>query len=214
MSKAKVKLRTRPCVMIIRDGWGYNPRPEEDAYNSIKLAKPPVDAKLMAEYPNCLVRTYGEDVGLPEGTMGNSEVGHQNIGAGRVVYQDSVRISVAIREGEFFENPALNAAMDNVLEKNSKLHLMGLCSDIGVHSLLKHLYGLLELAKSKGVSEVYLHAFMDGRDSPPNSGAGYLKDIEAKMDKAQVAPDPVFVYFFGCAVQCLHQFDFGGTEET
>ncbi|MHC4290676.1 MAG: 2,3-bisphosphoglycerate-independent phosphoglycerate mutase [Planctomycetota bacterium] len=181
MSKAKVKLRTRPCVMIIRDGWGYNPRPEEDAYNSIKLAKPPVDAKLMAEYPNCLVRTYGEDVGLPEGTMGNSEVGHQNIGAGRVVYQDSVRISVAIREGEFFENPALNAAMDNVLEKNSKLHLMGLCSDIGVHSLLNHLYGLLELAKSKGVSEVYLHAFMDGRDSPPNSGAGYLKDIEAKM---------------------------------
>ncbi|MHC4949685.1 MAG: 2,3-bisphosphoglycerate-independent phosphoglycerate mutase [Planctomycetota bacterium] len=181
MSKAKVKLRTRPCVMIIRDGWGYNPRPEEDAYNSIKLAKPPVDAKLMAEYPNCLVRTYGEDVGLPEGTMGNSEVGHQNIGAGRVVYQSSVRISVAIREGEFFENPALNAAMDNVLEKNSKLHLMGLCSDIGVHSLLNHLYGLLELAKSKGVSEVYLHAFMDGRDSPPNSGAGYLKDIEAKM---------------------------------
>ena len=181
MSKAKVKLRTRPCVMIIRDGWGYNPRPEEDAYNSIKLAKPPVDAKLMAEYPTCLVRTYGEDVGLPEGTMGNSEVGHQNIGAGRVVYQDSVRISVAIREGEFFENPALNAAMDNVLEKNSKLHLMGLCSDIGVHSLLNHLYGLLELAKSKGVSEVYLHAFMDGRDSPPNSGAGYLKDIEAKM---------------------------------
>ncbi|MHC4237982.1 MAG: 2,3-bisphosphoglycerate-independent phosphoglycerate mutase, partial [Planctomycetota bacterium] len=96
MSENKAALRTRPCVMIIRDGWGYNPRPEEDAYNSIKLAKPPVDAKLMEEYPNCLVRTYGEDVGLPEGTMGNSEVGHQNIGAGRVVYQSSVRITKAI----------------------------------------------------------------------------------------------------------------------
>jgi len=181
MSKSKVKLRTRPCVMIIRDGWGYNPRPEEDAYNAIKCAKPPVDAELMGTYPNCLVRTYGEAVGLPEGTMGNSEVGHQNIGAGRVVYQDSVRITVAIRDGEFFENPALNAAMDNCLQKNSKLHLMGLCSDIGVHSLLGHLYGLLELAKNKGVKDVYLHAFMDGRDSPPTSGAGYLNEIEAKM---------------------------------
>jgi 2,3-bisphosphoglycerate-independent phosphoglycerate mutase len=98
MSSKKATLRTRPCVMIIRDGWGYNPRPEEDKFNAIKCAQPPVDAKLMAEYPNCLVRTYGEDVGLPAGTMGNSEVGHQNIGAGRIVYQDSVRITVAIRE--------------------------------------------------------------------------------------------------------------------
>ncbi|MHC5157686.1 MAG: 2,3-bisphosphoglycerate-independent phosphoglycerate mutase [Planctomycetota bacterium] len=186
MSKSKVKLRTRPCVMIIRDGWGYNPRPEEDGYNAIKCAKPPVDAELMAAYPNCLVRTYGEAVGLPEGTMGNSEVGHQNIGAGRVVYQDSVRITVAIRDGEFFENTELNAAMDDCLQKKSKLHLMGLCSDIGVHSLLEHLYGLLQLAKQKGVEEVYLHAFMDGRDSPPTSGAGYLKDIEAKMSEIGV----------------------------
>jgi 2,3-bisphosphoglycerate-independent phosphoglycerate mutase len=172
--------------MIIRDGWGYNPRPEEDGYNAIKCAKPPVDAELMAAYPNCLVRTYGEAVGLPEGTMGNSEVGHQNIGAGRVVYQDSVRITVAIRDGEFFENTELNAAMDDCLQKKSKLHLMGLCSDIGVHSLLEHLYGLLQLAKQKGVEEVYLHAFMDGRDSPPTSGAGYLKDIEAKMSEIGV----------------------------
>ena len=166
--------------MIIRDGWGYNPRPEEDAFNTIKLVNPPVDGKLMAEYPNCLIRTYGEDVGLPDGTMGNSEVGHQNIGAGRVVYQDSVRITLSIREGEFFENDVLNAAMDNVLEKKSKLHLMGLCSDIGVHSLLGHLYGLLEMAKRKGITDVYLHAFTDGRDSPPTSGAGYLKNIEEK----------------------------------
>jgi 2,3-bisphosphoglycerate-independent phosphoglycerate mutase len=181
MADKHVKLRKRPCVMIIRDGWGYNPRPEEDATNAIKVAQPAVDAALMAAYPNCLIRTYGEDVGLPEGTMGNSEVGHQNIGAGRVVYQDSVRITLAIREGDFFENPVFNAAITHVQTKKSKLHLMGLCSDIGVHSLLGHLYGLLELAKRKGLEAVYLHAFTDGRDSPPTSGAGYLKEIEAKM---------------------------------
>jgi len=167
--------------MIIRDGWGYNPRPEEDAYNSIIQAAPPVDAKLMAEYPNCLIRTFGEDVGLPAGTMGNSEVGHQNIGAGRIVNQSSMQITHTIRDGEFFKNKAFNAAMDHALENNSKLHLMGLCSDIGVHSLLGHLYALLELAQKKGLSEVYLHAFTDGRDSPPISGKGYLHDIEAKM---------------------------------
>ena len=181
MSEKNETLRTRPCVMIIRDGWGYNPRPEEDAYNSIIQAKPPVDAKLMANYPNCLIRTCGEDVGLPAGTMGNSEVGHQNIGAGRVVYQNSVRITHAIAEGDFFENEPLNAAMDHAIKNNSKLHLMGLCSDIGVHSLLGHLYALLKLAKKKGLSEVYLHAFMDGRDSPPTSGQRYLKEIETKM---------------------------------
>ena len=181
MSKSKTSLRTRPCVMIIRDGWGYNPRPEEDATNAIKVAKPPVDAMLMAQYPNCLVRTCGEDVGLPEGTMGNSEVGHQNIGAGRIVYQDSVRISVAIRDESFFENEQLNKAVDHALSTGGKLHLMGLCSDIGVHSLLNHLYALLELAKRKGLKKVYLHAFTDGRDSPPTSGAGYIADIEAKM---------------------------------
>jgi 2,3-bisphosphoglycerate-independent phosphoglycerate mutase len=174
-------LRKRPCVLIIRDGWGYNPNPEEDKFNTIKVAKPPVDAKLMAAYPNCLIRTYGEDVGLPEGTMGNSEVGHQNIGAGRVVYQDSVRITVSIRNGEFFQNKALNAAIDNCLKNKTKLHLMGLCSDIGVHSLLGHLYALLELAKKRGLNDVYLHAFTDGRDSPPTSGQEYLRQIEAKM---------------------------------
>lgn len=181
MSDKKTPLRKRPCVMIIRDGWGYNPNPQEDEYNAIKVAKPPVDAMLMAAYPNCLVRTYGEDVGLPQGTMGNSEVGHQNIGAGRIVYQDSVRITVAIRDGSFFDNEQLNKAVDHVLKNNSKLHVMGLCSDIGVHSLLEHLYGLLELAKRRGLKDVYLHAFTDGRDSPPTSGAGYLADIEKKM---------------------------------
>ena len=181
MTVNKVSLRKRPCVMIIRDGWGYNPRPEEDAFNAIKVAKPPVDAMLMANYPHCLVSTCGEDVGLPEGTMGNSEVGHQNIGAGRIVYQDSVRITLAIRDGSFFDNEQLNKAIDHAKTSGGKLHLMGLCSDIGVHSLLGHLYALLELAKRKGLKKVYLHAFTDGRDSPPTSGAGYIADIEKKM---------------------------------
>jgi len=180
------KLRRRPCVLIIRDGWGYNPNPDEDKFNAVKIAQPPVDTRLMADYPNCLVATYGEDVGLPEGTMGNSEVGHQNIGAGRVVYQDSVRITVAIREGDFFENKVLNNAIDNCLKNKTKLHLMGLCSDIGVHSLLGHLYALLELARKRGLNEVYLHAFTDGRDSPPTSGQEYLRQIEAKMSEIGV----------------------------
>ena len=175
------KLEHKPYVMIIRDGWGHNPRPEEDKFNAVKCADTPVDDMLMAEYPNTLIETSGEDVGLPDGTMGNSEVGHQNIGAGRIVFQDSVKITHQIRTGEFFENETLLKAVNNAKENGTKLHLMGLCSDIGVHSLLPHLYGLLELAKRNGLEEVYLHAFMDGRDSPPTSGAGYLKNIEAKM---------------------------------
>ncbi len=177
----KTQLRQRPNVMIIRDGWGYNPNPAEDKFNAIKQAKVPTDTMLMSEYPHTLLRTYGEDVGLPEGTMGNSEVGHQNIGAGRVVYQDSVRITVSIREGDFFQNEQLLKAIQNAKTNKSKLHLMGLCSDIGVHSLLGHLYAVLEMAKRNGLEKVYLHAFMDGRDSPPTSGAGYLSDIEKKM---------------------------------
>jgi 2,3-bisphosphoglycerate-independent phosphoglycerate mutase len=167
--------------MIIRDGWGFNPNPAEDKFNAVKQSKVPVDTMLMKDYPNCLIRTYGEDVGLPEGTMGNSEVGHQNIGAGRIVYQDSVRITVAIREGEFFKNSVLLSAITNAKTNGRKLHLMGLCSDIGVHSLLGHLYALLEMAKRNGLKDVFLHAFTDGRDSPPTSGAGYLADIEKKM---------------------------------
>ena len=180
---AKVELKKRPFMMIIRDGWGYNPNANDDQFNAIKLAKTPCDDMLMSEYPNSLVHTYGEDVGLPEGTMGNSEVGHQNIGAGRIVYQDSVRITKAIREGDFFENQELCNAVDKAKASGGKLHLMGLCSDEGVHSLLGHLYGLLELAKRKGLKEVYLHAFTDGRDSPPRSGKGFLAEIEKKMEE-------------------------------
>lgn len=181
MTKNKVALKNRPYVMIIRDGWGYNPKSEEGVCNAIKCADTPVDDMLIAEYPNCLIHTSGEEVGLPAGTMGNSEVGHQNIGAGRIVYQQSVRITRAIREESFFENAELLNAIKFAKKNNGKLHLMGLCSDIGVHSLLGHLYGLLEIAKRNGLSEVYLHAFTDGRDSPPTSGAGYLADIEKKM---------------------------------
>jgi len=186
MTKRKATLENRPFVLIIRDGWGYNPDPAEDKYNAVKCANTPVDDMLMAEFPNCLVHTSGEDVGLPDGTMGNSEVGHQNIGAGRIVPQESVRISKTIRDGSFFENEEFVKAVEFVKSHNGKLHVMGLCSDIGVHSLLGHLYGLLELAKRNGVKEVFIHAFTDGRDSPPDSGAGYIADIEKKATEIGV----------------------------
>jgi 2,3-bisphosphoglycerate-independent phosphoglycerate mutase len=179
-SDKTVSLDRRPFVLIIRDGWGYNPDPSEDAYNAIKCANTPTDDMLMAEYPHCLIHTSGEDVGLPDGTMGNSEVGHQNIGAGRIVPQESVRLSHAIRDGSFFQNPEFLKLVDFVKGHNGKLHLMGLCSDIGVHSLLDHLYGLLELAKRNELANVFIHAFTDGRDSPPDSGAGYIETIEKK----------------------------------
>jgi 2,3-bisphosphoglycerate-independent phosphoglycerate mutase len=141
---------------------------------------------LMADYPNCLIHTYGEYVGLPDGTMGNSEVGHQNMGAGRVVPQESVRLTHAIRDGSFFKNPEFANLVRFIKEHKGKLHLMGLCSDIGVHSLLGHLYGLLELAKRNDLAEVYIHAFMDGRDSPPDSGLGYVRDVEQKAGEIGV----------------------------
>jgi len=166
--------------LIIRDGWGYNPNAAEDKTNAVKCAHTPVDDMLMAEYPNCLIHTSGEDVGLPEGTMGNSEVGHQNIGAGRIAAQESVRISKAIGDGSFFENKEFLNLIKFVKNSNGKMHVMGLCSDIGVHSLLEHLYGLLEMAKRNDINEVFIHAFTDGRDSPPDSGAGYIARIEKR----------------------------------
>ena len=183
MAKKRVILKNRPFVLIIRDGWGYNPNPAEDRFNAVKCANTPVDDMLMAEYPNCLIHTSGEYVGLPDGTMGNSEVGHQNIGAGRIVPQESVRISRAIRKGSFFENTEFLNLVEFVKDNNAKMHIMGLCSDIGVHSLLDHLYGLLELAKRNDIKDVFIHAFTDGRDSPPDSGAGYIADIEQKAEE-------------------------------
>jgi len=186
MPKEKLNLENRPYVLIIRDGWGYNPNPDEDKFNAVKCAHTPVDDMLMAEYPNCLVHTYGGYVGLPDGTMGNSEVGHQNLGAGRIVPQESVRISSAIRDGSFFENKEFQSLVQFVKDNNSKMHVMGLCSNIGVHSLLDHLYGLLELAKRNDIKDVFIHAFTDGRDSPPDSGADYIAEIEKKAKEIGV----------------------------
>ena len=183
---AKATLTNKPYVLIIRDGWGYNPDSSEDNYNAIKVANTPTDDMLMAEYPNCLIHTSGEDVGLPEGTMGNSEVGHQNIGAGRIAPQESVRISLAIRDGSFFENAEFLKLIKFIKKRNGKMHVMGLVSDIGVHSLLDHLYGLLELAKRNNIKDVFIHAFTDGRDSPPNSGKGYIANIEKKANEMGV----------------------------
>jgi len=186
MAKEKVLLENKPFVLIIQDGWGYNPNSDEDSYNAAKCANTPTDDMLMSEYPNCLIHTSGEDVGLPDGTMGNSEVGHQNIGAGRIVPQESVRLSRAIRDGSFFENNEFAKLIKFVKDRKGRLHLMGLCSDIGVHSLLNHLYGLLEMAKRNSIENVFIHAFTDGRDSPPNSGAGYIAEIEKKAEEIGV----------------------------
>ncbi len=184
--QAKVKARVRPFVLIIRDGWGRNENPQEQQYDATRLADTPVDDMLRKEYPHCRIATSGEDVGLPPGTMGNSEVGHQNMGAGRIVYQDSMRITRKIRDDSFFENEELLKAVKNCLENGTKLHLLGLVSNAGVHSLLEHLYALFELAKRNGLDRVFLHAFTDGRDTPPNSGVGFLQEIEQKMQEIGV----------------------------
>lgn len=181
-----VRPEKRPLLLVIRDGWGWNDDPSQDEADATKVADTPNDDALRAEYPWTLIHTYGEWVGLPEGTMGNSEVGHQNIGAGRIVFQQSMRISRAIRDQSFYGCQALIGAVEHAKMNGTKLHLMGLASDIGVHSLLGHLYACVELAKRRGLDQVFVHAFGDGRDSPPDSGMGYVKDIEAKLDEIGV----------------------------
>jgi 2,3-bisphosphoglycerate-independent phosphoglycerate mutase len=181
-----MKLSKRPLVIVVRDGWGKNPFPEWNHANAVYLARHPVQDRLIAEYPGTLIRTSGFDVGLPEGTMGNSEVGHQNIGAGRVVDQESVAITKQCRSGAIFDNAVLNAAITHALENRTSLQLMGIASDAGVHGQLEHLYACLALAKRRGLERVYLHAFTDGRDTPPNSGLGYVKQIETKMNQIGV----------------------------
>ncbi len=176
----------RPLVLIIRDGWGKNPYPQWNNANAVYLARHPVQDRLLAEYPGTLIHTSGFDVGLPQGTMGNSEVGHQNIGAGRIVNQESVRITKAILSGEFYDNVELNAAIENALKNGSNLHLMGIVSDAGVHGLIDHLVGCLTLCQRRGLSRVFLHAFTDGRDSSPNAGLKYLREVEAKMKEIGV----------------------------
>lgn len=168
----------KPVVLMVLDGYGLNDKTEG---NAIAMADTPVMDKLMAEYPFVKGNASGMAVGLPEGQMGNSEVGHMNIGAGRIIYQDLTRITKDIEDGTFFENKVLLQAMDNCKKNNSDLHLWGLLSDGGVHSHNSHLYGLLEMAKKNGLKNVYVHAFLDGRDTPPASGKDYVEELEAKM---------------------------------
>ena len=170
--------RPKPLILIILDGWGYR---AETKANAIARARKPTYDRLLREYPNTLIHTSGPFVGLPEGQMGNSEVGHLNIGAGRIVHMDITRIDLMIQNGEFFSHPVLLAAMKHARVGERRLHLFGLVSDGGVHSQQAHLYALLKMAKQNGVDRVFVHAFMDGRDTLPTNGARYLEQLQQKM---------------------------------
>ncbi len=170
--------RPKPLVLIILDGWGYR---AETKANAIALARKPTYDRLLREYPNTLLHTSGPFVGLPEGQMGNSEVGHLNMGAGRIVHMDITRIDLMIQNGEFFKHPVLLDAMKHARTGERRLHLFGLLSDGGVHSQQAHLYALLKMAKQNGLDRVFVHAFMDGRDTLPTNGAGYLEQLQQKM---------------------------------
>ena len=173
----------KPLVLVILDGWGYAPPSNA---NAISLARKPNYDRLLAEFPNTLIHTSGRYVGLPTGQMGNSEVGHLNIGAGRVVYMDITKIDLMIETGEFEKNPALLDAMATARTGERRLHLFGLLSDGGVHSHLNHLYAILRLAKQQGVERVFVHCFMDGRDTLPTNGAGYIQQLQQKMREYNV----------------------------
>ncbi|MCL2167209.1 MAG: 2,3-bisphosphoglycerate-independent phosphoglycerate mutase [Clostridiales bacterium] len=173
-------MQYRPVMLIIMDGWGISPD-EQKQYDATAMAPTPVIDRLKTQYPNTTLFASGEDVGLPEGQMGNSEVGHLNIGAGRVLYQELTRINRAIRDGSFYENSALKEACRKAKDEGKPLHLIGLVSDGGVHSDMPHIYAILQMAKNYGLSRVYVHALLDGRDTPPKSGLGYILDLEEKM---------------------------------
>ncbi len=173
----------KPVVLVIMDGLGLR---EDTAGNAVAKAKTPVLDRLMRECPFVNGEASGLAVGLPAGQMGNSEVGHLNMGAGRIVYQELTRITKSIEDGDFFELPALKKTAENCKTYDSALHIMGLLSDGGVHSHIEHLYGLLEFAKRSGLKKVYVHAFMDGRDTPPDSGLGFIKALEAKLQELGV----------------------------
>ena len=172
-------MNKKPLMLMILDGWGINPC--DNQINAIKNAAPKEYLELLAKYPHSQLKASGEAVGLPEGQMGNSEVGHLNIGAGRVIYQPLVKITKDIRDGEFFEIPVLKEAFEYAKENNTAMHFAGLVSDGGVHSHIDHIYGLLQMAKNYGLTKVYLHAFLDGRDTPPSSAVNFLAQVEAKM---------------------------------
>lgn len=170
-------------MLMILDGFGIN---ENEKGNAVKLANTPNIDKLMKTCPTTVIHTSGLQVGLPEGQMGNSEVGHTNIGAGRIVYQELTRITKSIEDGDFFSISELVAAIENCKEHNSKLHILGLLSDGGVHSHMRHLFAILELAKRKDFEDVYVHCFLDGRDTPPASGENYIAKLEEKMKEKGV----------------------------
>jgi 2,3-bisphosphoglycerate-independent phosphoglycerate mutase len=178
-----------PVLLVIRDGWGQNPHPEQDAANAVHLARKPCDDMLHARYPRTLVAASGLDVGLPDGVMGNSEVGHENIGAGRIVDQELVRLNKLFSEKRLAGNPVWRAVIARVKARpGAKLHLMGIVSDAGVHGMLEHLYGLLRQAKEDGLvaGQVFIHAFTDGRDTPPSSGVRYVGEVDAQCEKIGV----------------------------
>ena len=179
-----VSQRPRPIVLTVLDGWGYR---AETKGNAIALARKPNYDRLLKEFPNTLIHTSGPFVGLPEGQMGNSEVGHLNIGAGRIVQMDITRVDQLIASGEFFRQPLLLEAMER--GRGHQLHLMGLVSDGGVHSHIDHLFALLRMARENKVSRVFVHCFMDGRDTPPESGIDFLRQLEQKMRELGVGPD-------------------------
>lgn len=170
----------KPLVLMILDGWGINPCP---ASNAVAMAATPNLAGYLRDFPHVPIHTSGMAVGLPEGQMGNSEVGHLNLGAGRIVYQDFTRITKSIEDGDFFNNPVLLNCIATTKANGGRLHLAGLLSDGGVHSHNTHLYALVQLAKQQGLSDVFVHCLLDGRDTPPQSGVGYLAELEAELQR-------------------------------
>ena len=176
-------METKPIMLMILDGFGIN---EKSDGNAVKQANTPNIDKLMKKYQTTKIYTSGLKVGLPDGQMGNSEVGHTNIGAGRIVYQELTKITKSIEDGDFFSIPEFIEAIENCKKYNSKLHILGLVSDGGVHSHIRHLYGLLEMAKRRDFENVYVHCFLDGRDTPPASAEGYMTELEEKMKEKGV----------------------------
>ena len=172
--------KAKKCILMILDGWGYS---EATTGNAVKLAQTPFLRQLEKDFPSTRLQTYGEAVGLPKGVMGNSEVGHLNIGAGRIVYQDLLRIDTAIQDGTLYQNEAIKSLMKETAGQNAALHLMGLVSDGGVHSHISHLLALLDMAKKMGIKRTYVQAILDGRDTAPNSGVGYIETLKSTMEK-------------------------------
>ncbi len=176
-------LTRRPVVIVVRDGWGHNPYPEWNHANAVHLGRTPVNDRLLAEYPSVQIHTSGEDVGLPAGVMGNSEVGHQNIGAGRIVDQEIMRITRRIRDGSFFTNPVLVGAFEHARATGGSVHLIGLFSDGRVHSDMDHAFAIIDMCRRQAFpgDRFFVHAITDGRDTPPTSGLGFVRQLEGKL---------------------------------